>query len=274
MLRTIQSASSRTGQRGFSLVELMIAILIALFLLGGLVTLVMGTRRSSATQSAVSQLQDNQRIALTLMTNVVQKAGYFPDPVNQTPNIAFPATTFTTVSTVSMPVGQALGGTYSATAPGDTFMVRYLTPPNDTTGAVINCAGQSNLTGSSAIWYTNAFQIGTTANGTSWLQCRARTGAGGTILTINLIPNVTNMAVLYGVASATAGDDNSVVQYLNASQMTATNWLNVTTIKVTLTFQVPNYGTTGGQMLASSAPNSTTTIQRVIPIMSRTGVNL
>jgi hypothetical protein len=37
---------------------------------------------------------------------------------------------------------------------------------------------------------------------------------------------------------------------------------------------VPAYGTTGGQMLPSSAPNSTPTTQRVIPIMSRTGVNI
>ena len=64
-------------QRGFSLVELSIAILIALFLLGGLVTLVMGTRRTNATQSALSQLQDNERIAMTLITNVVQQAGYY-----------------------------------------------------------------------------------------------------------------------------------------------------------------------------------------------------
>ena len=46
-------------------------------------TLVMGTRRTSATQSALSQLQDNQRIAMTLITNIVQKAGYFADPVTQ-----------------------------------------------------------------------------------------------------------------------------------------------------------------------------------------------
>jgi hypothetical protein len=75
--------------------------------------------------------------------------------------------------------------------------------------------------------------------------------------------------VLYGVAASTAGDDYSVVQYLNAAQVTASNnWLNITAVKVTLTFLVPAYGSTGGQMT-----NNTQIFERVIPVMSRVGVN-
>ena len=243
-------------QRGFSLVELSIAILIALFLLGGLVTLVMGTRRTNATQSALSQLQDNERIAMTLITNIVQKAGYFPDPVNQTLN-NFPAETLAGVN-------------LAAGAPGDTFVARFFAPINDTTNgtAIINCAGQSNATGSATVWYTNAFLVGT-VNGTPWLQCQVQTSGTGAVLTINLIPDVTDMTVLYGVAPSGAGDDYSVVQYLNATQVGATNnWPNVTAVKVTLTFLVPQYGATGGQM-----STNTQTFQCVIPVMSRVGVD-
>ncbi|HEY1898542.1 MAG TPA: PilW family protein [Steroidobacteraceae bacterium] len=259
------------SQRGFSLVELSIAMLIALFLLGGLVTLVMGTRKTNATQSSLSQLQDNQRIAMTLIANVVQKAGYFPDPKTQM------LSTFSaeTLAGVDMASGQVLGGTYNAAAPGDSFAVRFFTPQNDTTNgnAVINCAGQSNATGSTNVWYTNVFLVGT-VNGTPWLQCQVRTSGAGTVLTVNLIPNVTQISVLYGVSSNTAGDDYNIVQYLNAGQMTATSWLNVTAVKVTLTFQVPQYGSTGGQMTAcGGSATCTQTFQRVIPIMSRAGVN-
>ena len=91
------------GQRGFSLVELMIAMLIALFLLGGLITLVMGTRQTNSTQSQLSQLQDNERIAMTLIGNVVQKAGYFPNPTTQTLS-SFNAETLSTVSMASAQV--------------------------------------------------------------------------------------------------------------------------------------------------------------------------
>jgi type IV pilus assembly protein PilW len=269
MLRTLQTARIRTGQRGFSLIELMIAVLIALFLLGGLVTLVIGTRRSGATQTALSQLQDNQRIAMTMITNIIQKAGYFPDPVHQQLS-SFP---LETIGSVNLAIGQALGGTSSAMPPGDTFAARFFAPQNDTNLSIINCAGQSNGSGPSGIWYTNLFAVGL-VNGTSWLQCQTQTSGGGTVLVVNLIPNVTNITVLYGVAAGTAGDDYSVVQYMNAGQVSATNnWANVSVVQVQLTFLEPAYGTTGGQMQSSSAPGGTTTFTRVIPIMSRAGVD-
>jgi type IV pilus assembly protein PilW len=268
MLRRFKSARCLRSQRGFSLIELSIAMLIALFLLGGLVTLVMGTRRSSSTQSALAQLQDNQRIAMTLITNVVQKAGYFPNPMTQTLD-TFNAET---LSGVAMALGQVIGGTYNA-ATSDTFGVRFYTPAPDTYNAVINCAGQSNATTATTIWYTNVFRVAT-VNGTSWLQCRTRTSGAGPTITINLIPNVTKIQVLYGVGSSAGVNDASVLQYLNASQMSVTTWPNVTVVKVTLTFQLPAYGSTGGQMAnCATTPVCTSTLTRVIPVMSRGGVN-
>jgi type IV pilus assembly protein PilW len=276
MLRQMHFGKSRSGQRGFSMIELSIAMLIALFLLGGLLTLVIGTKRTTSTQTALEQLQDNQRIAMTLITNVIQKAGYFPDPTTQQLSINF-VTESAVGAGFALPAGQALGGTYSATAPGDTFVVRFFAPKNDSASnpAIVNCAGQSNSTGSATVWYTNEFQIGTDASGTSWLQCLARTSGAGNTLTINLIPNVTQISVLYGVASGAAGDDYSVVQYLNATQVNnSTNWLNVSSVKVTLTFQLPAYGTTGGQMTNCATTNPcTSTFTRVIPVMSRAGVD-
>jgi type IV pilus assembly protein PilW len=263
MPRTFKFGARRSGQRGFSLIELSIAVLIALFLLGGLVTLVMGFRRSNGTQSALAQLQDNQRIAMTLISNVVQKAGYFPNPVLQ----QLSSFTAETLDGVSVAANQVVGGIYSATAPGDTFLVRFYAPASDTNDSIINCAGQSNATASTTVWYTNVFTVGT-VNGTKWLQCQVRTSGAGTVLTVNLIPNVTNISVLYGVSNTTTAGDYSVVQYLNASQMTATNWLNVSAVKVILTFLVPQYGTTGGQM-----STTTSIFQRVIPVMSRAGVD-
>jgi type IV pilus assembly protein PilW len=260
MPRTFKSGSRRVGQRGFSLIELSIAVLIALFLLGGLVTLVQGFRRANGTQTAMSQLQDNERIAMTLLTNIVQKAGYFPNPVLQQLS-SFSAET---LDGVAVAQSQVIGG-----LPAGTFLVRFYAPASDTNNVIIDCAGQSNATALTTVWYTNVFTIGT-VSGTKWLQCQSRTSGAGTTTIVNLIPNVTTIAVLYGVSANNGSDDYSVVQYLTASQMTATNWLNVSSVKVTLTFAVPQYGTTGGQM----STTTTTTFQRVIPIMSRTGVDI
>jgi type IV pilus assembly protein PilW len=263
MPRSFKSVKVLAGQRGFSLVELAIAILIALFLLAGLVTLVMGTRRTNATQSALSQLQDNQRTAMTLITNVVQKAGYFYDPSHQ----MLGSFSGESIATLAVPAGQVLDGTYNAAPPGDTLVARFFAPPNDATHAIIDCAGQSNVGGPPGVWYTDMFAVAN-VSGTWWLQCQSQTsGVAGPL--VNLIPNVTNITVLYGVAAGTAGDDYSVVQYLNATQVSATNnWTNVTAVKVTLTFLVPSYGSTGGQMSTNIQ-----TFQRVIPVMSRVGVD-
>jgi type IV pilus assembly protein PilW len=270
MLRQLHSARVRFGQRGFSIVELSIAMLIAIFLLGGLVTLVIGTRRTSSTQTAVNELQDNERIAMTLITNIVQQAGYFPYPTPPQSQSLSSFAAEANLGGVTLPGGQVLADQYNAGAPGDAFAVRFFAPALDTLKTVIDCSGQSNTTASTNYSFSNVFLVAQ-VNGTWWLQCQSRVnnnGTLGTVLTVNLIPNVTNISVLYGVGSSTAGDDNSVVQYLNGGQMSATNWLNVTAVKVTLTFLVPAYGTTGGQM-----STQTTFFTRVIPIMSRTGVN-
>lgn len=265
MSHPLAATACRPAQRGFSLIELSIAVLIALFLLGGLMTLALGTRKTSATQSAISELQDNQRIAMTVITNVVQKAGYFADPVAQQLS-TFPPEN---VAAISLAGSQVLGGTTSAG--GDSFAVRFLTPATDPNNSIINCAGQSNPAPSSApvagVWYTNLFQV-VVVNGTRWLECQVTTNPAGTVLTVQLIPNVQSLSVLYGVSVGGGSDDNSVIQYLNAGQMSAANWLNVTVVKVTLNFLVPDYTKTGGQMTTAI-----TSFTRVIPIMSRTGVN-
>jgi len=111
------------AQRGFTLVELMIAVLIAMFLIGGLLTLVQAMKTTSMNQSGLSQLQDSERMAMTLMTDVIQSTGYFPSPLVNTPASSFPIVapfTFT---------GQAIFGTgnFTDVAPGNTLTVRYLT---------------------------------------------------------------------------------------------------------------------------------------------------
>ena len=66
------------SQTGFTLVELMIAILIGLFLTGGLLTLTGAMKRTGKVQTGLDLLHDNQRLASTIMTDVIQSAGYFP----------------------------------------------------------------------------------------------------------------------------------------------------------------------------------------------------
>ena len=67
-------------QHGYSLIEVMVAITIALFLMGGALTIVQHTGNAFKAQGQLTQLQDSERMAMALMTDVIQSAGYYPNP--------------------------------------------------------------------------------------------------------------------------------------------------------------------------------------------------
>ena len=228
-------ASPRHAQRGYTLIELSISIIIALFLMGGLLTLVMHTRNTSSTQIQMQQLQENERIAMTILANVVQEAGYFPDPTRNT-NTSLGGETDSGLgvggaSTVVFAVGQPISGVTGAAAPGDILVSRFVAPIADSSlviaNSIITCGGTTNIDTTQPHQFTNIFQIATVA-GTTYLQCilKDETPGFGTSQTVNLVPGLYDMQVLYGVAT---GSDNNVAEYLTATNVTATNnWPNVT----------------------------------------------
>ena len=70
--------------------------------------IVQNVRQTYGNQQSLAQLQDAQRFAMTVITDVVQAAGYFPTPATQTPTWLVPGGgPFATA-------GQALFGTQSA----------------------------------------------------------------------------------------------------------------------------------------------------------------
>ena len=62
---------------GFSLIELMISMLIGLIVLGGVLTIVINSKRSFLDHQAMSQIQENARYALDTITRDIRMAGYF-----------------------------------------------------------------------------------------------------------------------------------------------------------------------------------------------------
>jgi type IV pilus assembly protein PilW len=247
----------RQFQGGFTVVELMVALLIGLFLLGGLLTLVQDNRRSFASQNQLAQLQDAERMAMTMITDVIQSAGYYPDPTINSATLLLPANgTFAAA-------GQAVVGTFSATAPGDTISLRYATNPGD---GIVNCIGQSN-TGGAVATYTNTFSV---VNGQ--LLCTMNGTAYNIIGTVPLASGnfngvvVNNMSILYGVT--TGSSPNNVDTYYTATNVP--NWSNVISVQVTLQFNNPMWS-------AAAAAQGTTvpqylSFQRVITVMSQAGI--
>jgi type IV pilus assembly protein PilW len=239
-------------QRGLTLIELLVSMAIAVFLLGGLLTIVGNTRRTFGAQNLMAQLQDNQRLTMTLIGDVIQEAGYFPDPTTNVSAAVLPvvAGTFPTA-------GQSITGTYAAATPGDSITVRFATAPND---GVINCIGGTNKTAVNPLVYVNAFSIDASGN----LICKLT--ANGVTTQATLVSGIQNLRVLYGVITNPALGNGAVDTYLRADQMTATNWTNVVSVQVTVTFVNPLAGQPGQP--------ATIPFQRVVGVMNRTGVKI
>jgi type IV pilus assembly protein PilW len=238
-------------QRGLSLISLMIALLIGTFLLAGLITVWFQTRTTFKTQNQLAQVQDNQRMALIILGNTVESAGYYPVSANYGTNPPNPLYTQQTVFTVTTPftvAGQSVYGTHSTTTPGnDTLEVRFMADP--TPGNTLDCLGQNDA---SRTLVTNNFQL----NGTN-LTCQVNGEAQHTI-----VPGVQSFEVFYGVST---NNNSSVDEYMTADQVTAgALWGKVQSANVQLTFVNPLYGQSG--IPGQSSP----TLQPVNRIISLT----
>jgi type IV pilus assembly protein PilW len=242
------SLAAAVRQRGLTLVEMMVAITIALFLLGGVLLILQQTRATFTNTNRLSQLQDGQRLAMTIITDVVQSAGYFPDPTTYTAVTAFP-------STSPYAATQVVTGTHAVTAPEDTLGVRFMTGTGD---GILNCLGGSNSTGA-AVTYSNVFHI---TSGS--LFCDLNDGTATT--STALVDGVENLQVWYGVKRDFSADNFNVDTYLRPGDMTAADWQNVTAIRVVLVFTNPLKGQPG-------QPN-TIPFERVIAVMNRAGVKV
>jgi type IV pilus assembly protein PilW len=256
----------RATQRGYSLVELSVAMVIALFLLAGFLTVLQGTRRTSTNQNLLAQLQDNERIAMTMITNVIESAGYYPNPETSQFDQELP------IRAPFVKIGQAVTGLPNANATlGDMMTIRYNAGPSED---VIDCVGDTN-SGNAAgeARYVNQFAIQQPADPTQPPYLACSVDGGNTF--VKLVNNVSRMDILYGV-STTATEDNStngaVDSYLNAGAMSDSNWTNVYSVKVTLTFLNPLYSQPG-KPVDPSQPQFIT-FSKIIGLMSRVGVDV
>ncbi|HIB83619.1 MAG TPA: prepilin-type N-terminal cleavage/methylation domain-containing protein [Chromatiaceae bacterium] len=68
--------SRRHRSRGFTLIEIMIAMIIGLVLIGGVIQVFLGQRASHKTQEALSRLQENARFALSVLVKEISKSGH------------------------------------------------------------------------------------------------------------------------------------------------------------------------------------------------------
>lgn len=235
----LRDPAMKLKQRGVGLVEIMIALTVALFLLFGLSSIFITTRATYKSQNSLAGLQDNERLAMTLLGSIIQSAGYFPYPSVANRNTALPAATGPGPLSVSFAAGQSIsGGTVGG---NDSVVVRYMTAPGDT---IFNCMGGTNTGATNTVYYNTFTLSGNT------LYCSVN---GATAQP--LVSGVSGITVLYGVD---AGGSGSASAYLPEATVTSTSsWDKVKSVQVTLNFVNP------------LVPASTIPFTRVISVMGQ-----
>jgi type IV pilus assembly protein PilW len=249
-------------ERGFTLVELMVTVGIALFLLGGLVTIMQNVRQANFNQQALAQLQDQQRFAMTVLSDMIQQGGYYPSPTLQTQISSLPA-----VGAIMQP-GQAFYGTHTGPNVADQMTVRLVTTdpiPAPSPPPIILCDGTTNPTGTPQV-YSNLFSVTPPAgNQPGQLMCSVNGNAA-----VPLANGVTNLQFYYGVNRLGPTINYNVDTYLTADQMNAGiaaggDWMNISSVRVVLTFTNPLAKFPGQQ--------PTISFERVVSVLARAGVH-
>jgi len=198
--------------RGFTMVELMVAMTLGLILTVVIGQVFVTSKESYRTTEDLSRLQENARFAVTQMSRVIRMAAFMTDPLGNRAAI-FPAGT-------PAVAGVDPGGTLA-----DEVTVRYQGSgaPDNT---VFDCQGNALAGG---IVAAGRFYLAAGADGNSALFCE--TGGG----TIELVSGVDNMQVLYGEDTDADGTAN---RYLPRGSVG--NMDNVVSVRIALLLRTTN----------------------------------
>ncbi len=175
-------------QNGFSLVEMMIAMLIGLFLMGGVISVYMSSAQSSRINEELRNLQENGRFALNSIKNSIQMAGYIDSYDPSALVNPFPAASNSSLTARFEAPADCTGTTTAGLAPPDTGVAENTLS--------VNAAGELICTGN----------------------------AGGAGAPITIIEGVEQMRILYGLDDDGDGDTD---RYLTAAAVNATGLPNV-----------------------------------------------
>jgi type IV pilus assembly protein PilW len=273
-MKHAHTCAARAAGRGYTLTEVMIAITLSVFLLMGLFTILQQTRNASNETSGLSQLQDDERVAMTVLTNIIREAGYTPRADGSD------ATLLAADSPVFKYAGQLFIGGTSAVA-GDQLTMRYVLDTNDTT---LTCTGGTN-TGAKQV-FKEIFEINNT-NGLG-LYCSPGNGSAEVPLVFNAVNLTFQFAVNTTSASSTTaanavgpnGEASHIMgygcpadTYILTASMSEWDWTNVCAVKVDITFLNPLYQPAGQPQPTPGQPQYIT-FERVISVLSKTGVNV
>ncbi|MEI6069003.1 MAG: PilW family protein [Methylococcaceae bacterium] len=198
------------NQVGLSLIEIMIALLIGAFLLGGVLQIFIGSKQTYRMQENLSRLQENGRFALDFLANDIRMAGYWGCLSTSSTNTDISGTNDNSDHGDTIDDGTDTITVKGAFALTPTGTCGTAVDTADSCGTGVNCYTDT----SSTIYYK--INNGVLQQDTHGLHN-------------GLVEGIENMQILYGVDT----DSDKTANYY-APADPALNWPNVVSIRISL----------------------------------------
>ncbi|MCK5813136.1 MAG: PilW family protein [Cocleimonas sp.] len=219
-------------QLGLSLIEMMIAMVLGILLSAGTATLYFSSQRAFLSQSQFSIIEDNGRLALEILTDIIEHTGYVStnaSPLSGEDRFITSAVTTTNCGGENNVLTPALFATTANNNSGDSIGVVYIGDNSlntDCGGSQLPIACRVGGVGSlNASKIYNYFSIGTNSEGIPVLNCAGSRSANR----LEISEGVENLQVLYGVDD---DDDNQVDKYVNSDQVTT--WGRIISVQLAI----------------------------------------
>lgn len=187
-------------ERGFTLIELMIAMLLGLILIGGAISVFISTKQGYRLQNGLTLTQATGRATLEFLSREIRMAGY---PQMDSINAIVQTSTANGSGTSS-----------------DDFTVLYQ--------SATDCLNNATPVYTNGKQYAkNMFFILNNA-----LVCRTLAEDGSTIAQSAIVQGVENMQLLYGEDNVASDGITNATRYVTAGNVT--NWNNVVSMRIAI----------------------------------------
>ena len=209
----------KTRQSGMTLIEIMIALLIGVFLTGGIILVFISSKQTYRMQENLSRLQENGRFAMEFLGRDIRMAGFW--------DCMAPSSTVSDVT-----------GTEGASGAPDTITLRgafvRAHAPADACGTAVTAAATVACpqAAAPANFYTDNSSIITYSISSGKLRRVTN------CTTNDVVDGVENMQILYGVDTDAVGTANygTPNYYVSANTAwTAANWSQVVSVRISIT---------------------------------------
>lgn len=243
------SEHSFRSQAGVTLVELLVAMALSVFLMAAVTQSFLGSRQASDVVQAQARMQESARFAFNFMARSAREAGYateFLEP-DGLPDVTIinPQWRDTNWRRAGVFEAQAIvagiDGNYAPAKPGSDALFIRVQGQED--GSVMDCHGVPVPTFSfrgrpNSIWLTQTFYIDDDNN----FRCTTDQPLvkGGGLRNEVLVPGIEELQLMYGLNAGAVNSDEvvenpqQVVRWVNANNIGAEMWRFVVAVKVAM----------------------------------------